>query len=160
MSLRNGYNHTWELGSGPHERWHDKMGVGPASLFLLYLFLVFFVFFSHARKFTSIYIYKNIKNTIRNPKKLPECHCIDKRLKYPWISRKITKMRVWLTRSYCWRRWTFSARFPANKWLILVYLRERILMTVVSTAIDGGWGRIVGLKLRVANENRSLFPAR
>jgi hypothetical protein len=126
-----------------------------------YIYFWFFLFFfSHARKFTSIYIYKNIKNTIRNPKKLPECHCIGKRLKYPWISQKIMKMRVWLTRSYCWRRWTFSARFPANKWLILVYLRERILMTVVSTAIDGGWGRIVGLKLRVANENRSLFPAR
>ena len=25
-------------------------------------------------------------------KKLPECHCIDKRLKYPRISQKITKM--------------------------------------------------------------------
>jgi hypothetical protein len=58
------------------------MGVGLASLFLLYLFLVF-LFFSHTRKFTSIYIYKNIKNTIRNPKKLLECHCIGKRLKYP-----------------------------------------------------------------------------
>jgi hypothetical protein len=44
--------------------------------------------------------------------------------------------------------------------LILVYLRERILMTVVSTAIDGGWGKIVGLKLRVADKNRGLFPAR
>ena len=126
-----------------------------------YIYFWFFLFFfSHARKFTSIYIYKNIKNTIRNPKKLPECHCIDKRLKYPWISQKIMKMRVWLTRSYCWRRWTFSARFSANKWLILVYLRDRILMTVVSTADDGWWGRIVGLKLRVADKNHGLFPAR
>ena len=25
-------------------------------------------------------------------KKLPECPCIGKRLKYPWISQKITKM--------------------------------------------------------------------
>jgi hypothetical protein len=50
-------------------------------------------FLRHARKFTSIYIYKNIKNTSRKPqKKLPECHCIGKRLKYPWVSRKITKM--------------------------------------------------------------------
>jgi hypothetical protein len=35
---------------------------------------------------------KNIKNTSRNPEKLPECHCIGKRLKYPRISLKITKM--------------------------------------------------------------------
>ena len=38
-----------------------------------------------------IYI-KNIKNTSRNLKKLHECHCIGKRLKYPRISLKITKM--------------------------------------------------------------------
>jgi hypothetical protein len=38
-----------------------------------------------------IYI-KNIKNTSRNPQKLPECHCIGKILKYPRISLKITKM--------------------------------------------------------------------
>jgi hypothetical protein len=31
----------------------------------------------------------------------------------------------------------FSERFPAKEWLILVDLRERILMTVVSTAVDG-----------------------
>jgi hypothetical protein len=31
----------------------------------------------------------------------------------------------------------FPARFLAKKWLILVDLRERILMTVVSTAFDG-----------------------
>jgi hypothetical protein len=40
----------------------------------------------------QILIYKNIKNTIRNPKKLPECHRIGKRLKYPRISQKIMKM--------------------------------------------------------------------
>jgi hypothetical protein len=90
MSLRNGYNHTWELGFGPHERWHDKMGVGPASLFLLYLFLVFL--FYNMQENLQILIYKNIKNTVRNPKKLPECHRIGKRLKYPWISKKITKI--------------------------------------------------------------------
>ena len=133
------------------------MGVGPTSLFLLYLF---FCFFSHARKFTSIYIYKNIKNTIRNPNKLPECHCIGKRRKYTWISQKITKMplwRVWLMLGYCWRRWNFPTRLPANKWLILVDLRDRILMKVVSTAVDGWRGRIVGLKLRVADEIAAFF---
>jgi len=45
-------------------------------------------------------------------------------------------------------RWNFLARFPATKWLILVDLRTRILMAVVSTAFDGWRGRIVGLKLR------------
>jgi len=34
----------------------------------------------------------NIKNTSRKPKKLLECHCIGKILKYPRISLKITKM--------------------------------------------------------------------
>jgi len=129
-----------------------------------YIYFWFFLFFFHMQENLQVFIYKkNIKNTIRDPKKLPECHCIGKRLKYPWISWKITKMplwRVWLTRGYCWRRWTFSARFSANKWLILVYLREWILMTVVSTAVDGWWGRIVGLKLRVADKNHGLFPAR
>ena len=39
------------------------------------------------------FIYKtNIKNTSRNQKKLPECHCIGKILKYPRSSPKITKM--------------------------------------------------------------------
>ena len=39
------------------------------------------------------FIYEtNIKNTSRNLKKLLECHCIGKILKYPRSSRKITKM--------------------------------------------------------------------
>jgi len=38
------------------------------------------------------FIYKKIKNTSRNPEKLPECHCIGKIQKYPWISLKIPKM--------------------------------------------------------------------
>ena len=66
------------------------MGVGPASLFLLYLFLVFFVFFICKKIYKKIC--KNIKNTSRNPEKLPECHCIGKIMKYPWISPKFTKM--------------------------------------------------------------------
>jgi len=66
------------------------MGVGPASLFLLYYF--WFFLFYNIQENLQILIYKNIKNTIRNPKNLPECHCIGKRLKYPWISQKITKM--------------------------------------------------------------------
>jgi len=44
-------------------------------------------------------------------------------------------------------RWNFLARFPANKWLILVDLRARILMAEVSTVVDGWRGRIIGLKL-------------
>ena len=40
----------------------------------------------------QIHIYKNKIKTVRNLKQLPECHCIDKRLKYPRISQKITKM--------------------------------------------------------------------
>ena len=66
------------------------MGVGPASLFLLYYF--WFFLFYNIQENLQILIYKNIKNTIRNPKNLPECHCIGKRLKYPWISQKITKI--------------------------------------------------------------------
>ena len=39
------------------------------------------------------FIYKKIsKIPVETPKKLPECHCIGKRLKYPRFSRKITKM--------------------------------------------------------------------
>jgi hypothetical protein len=44
-------------------------------------------------------------------------------------------------------RWNFLARFPGKKWLILVDMRAKILMEVVSTAVDGWRGRIVGLKL-------------
>jgi hypothetical protein len=44
--------------------------------------------------------------------------------------------------------------------LILVDVRAWILMAVVSTSFDGWWGRIVGLKLRVADKNRDLFPTR
>ena len=55
---------------------------------------------------------------------------------------------MWHTRNYCWRRGDFLARFPANKWLLLVDLRARILMEVVSTVVDGWRGRIVDLKLR------------
>ena len=60
------------------------MGVAPASLFLLYFFLVFFFFvLQHARKFK----YK-IKKMLGISKKLLECPCIGKRLKYPRISQK------------------------------------------------------------------------
>jgi hypothetical protein len=52
---------------------------------------IFFVL-QHTKKILQMLIYKNIKNTVRNPKKLPECHRIGKRLKYPWISKKITKI--------------------------------------------------------------------
>jgi len=38
-----------------------------------------------------IYI-KISKIPVESPKKLPVCHCIGKRLKYPRVSRKITKM--------------------------------------------------------------------
>jgi hypothetical protein len=65
------------------------MGVGPASLFLLYIYI--FLFYN-IQENLQILIYKNIKNIIRNPKNLLECHCIGKRLKYPWISQKIMKM--------------------------------------------------------------------
>ena len=57
-------------------------------------------------------------------KKLTECPCIGKRLKYPRISRKIMKiLSVWLTRGYCWRQRNFPVRFPANEWSILIDLR-------------------------------------
>ena len=56
------------------------MGVGPASFLYLFLF------------FTCKKIYIQNKKNVRNLKKLPKYHCIGKRLKYPWISRKITKM--------------------------------------------------------------------
>ena len=56
-------------------------------------YIYFFVFlFYNMQENLQILIYKNIKNTVRNPKKLPECHRIGKRLKYHWISQKITKM--------------------------------------------------------------------
>jgi hypothetical protein len=51
-----------------------------------------FVFFTTCKKIYKHLYIKNIKNTSRNPEKLPECHCIGKILKYPRISPKITKM--------------------------------------------------------------------
>jgi len=51
----------------------------------------------------------------------------------------------------------FPARFLAKKWLILVDLRVRILMVVVSTTVDGRRGRIVGLKLRWHPTIAALF---
>ena len=41
-----------------------------------------------------------------------------------------------------------AARFPANRWSILVDLRSRIPMVVVSTAVDGWRERIDDLKVR------------
>jgi hypothetical protein len=54
-------------------------------------------------------------------------------------------------------RWNFLARFPAKKWLIMVDMRARILMAVVSKAVDGWRGRIVGLKLRWPTKIAPLF---
>ena len=51
-----------------------------------------FVFFTTCKKIYKHLYIKNIKNTSRNPEKLPECHCIGKILKYPPISPKLTKM--------------------------------------------------------------------
>jgi len=53
--------------------------------------LVFCIFYNMQENLQA-FIYKNIKNTSRNPEKLPECHCIGKIMKYPWISPKFTKM--------------------------------------------------------------------
>ena len=55
---------------------------------------------------------------------------------------------MWLTRGYCWWQRDFQARFPANRWSILVDLRSKIPMVVVLTAVDGWRGRIDDLKLR------------
>jgi len=64
---------------------------------------------------------------------------------------------VWHTRGYCWQRGDFPARFLANRWSILVDLMSRILMVVVLTVVDGGRGRIVGLKLRWPTQIAALF---
>ena len=53
--------------------------------------LVFVLFTTCKKIYKHLYI-KNIKNTSRNSEKLPECHCIGKRLKYPRVSPKFTKM--------------------------------------------------------------------
>jgi len=64
---------------------------------------------------------------------------------------------VWHTRGYCWRRGDFPERFLANRWSLLVDLMSRVLIVVVSTAVDGGRGRIVGLKLRWPTQIAALF---
>ena len=51
-----------------------------------------FVFFTTCKKIYKHLYIKNIKNTSRDPEKLPECHCIGKIMKYPRIFPKITKM--------------------------------------------------------------------
>jgi len=51
-----------------------------------------FVFFTTCKKIYKHLYIKNIKNTSRNQKKLHECHCIGKILKYPRSYPKITKM--------------------------------------------------------------------
>jgi len=54
---------------------------------------LFFCIFYKMQENLQAFIYKkNIKNTSRNSKKLHECHCIGKIMKYPWISPKFTKM--------------------------------------------------------------------
>jgi len=54
-----------------------------------YSFYIYFGFcFTTYKENLQILTYKNIKNTVKNPKKLPEWHRIGKRLKYPWISLK------------------------------------------------------------------------
>ena len=47
------------------------------------------------------------------PKKLPECQCIGKRLKYPRISRKITKMPLAARVAHARLLWA-AARFPGE----------------------------------------------
>ena len=64
------------------------------------------------------------------------------------LAARVTHARLLL------ERWNFLARFPAKKWLILVALRVRILMEVVSTAVDR-W--IDGLKLRWPTKITALF---
>lgn len=64
---------------------------------------------------------------------------------------------MWHTRGYCWRRGDFPERFLAKRWSLLVDLMSRVLMAVVSTAVDGGRGRIVGLKLRWPTQIAALF---
>ena len=52
-----------------------------------YSFYIYFWFFcfSTCKKNLQVFIY--IKNTVRNPKQLPEWHYIDKGPKYPWCQR-------------------------------------------------------------------------
>jgi len=61
---------------------------------------------------------------------------------------------------YIWRLHAEGEDFVLRKLqkrLILVYVRVRILITVVSMAIDGWWGRIDSLKLRVVEEIATFF---
>ena len=68
--------------------------------------------------------------------KLLEHHSIGKRLKYPRIYQKFTKIPLPARVAHA-RLLLVAARFLANRWSVLVDLRSRILLVVVSTAVDG-----------------------
>ena len=100
--------------------------------------LWFFCIFYDMQENLQAFIYIKIsKIPVENPKKkLPECHCIGKRLKYPPVSRKIMKMPLAARVAHA-RLLLAAARFLSNRWSILVDLMSRILMVVVLTVVDG-----------------------
>ena len=117
--------------------------------FSFYIYFCFIFCFTTCNKIYK-YLHIKIKN-VRNKKKLPEYPCIGKRLKYPRISQEFMKMplaAVWLTRGYCWHWQNFPASFLGNERSLLLDLRSRILIVVVSTAVDVWRERIENLKLR------------
>ena len=59
------------------------------------------------------FIYKKYQKYQLKPKKLPECQCLGKRLKYPRISRKITKMPLAARVAHALLLWA-AARFPGE----------------------------------------------
>jgi len=125
--------------------------------------LWFLYFLRHARKFISIYIYKNIKNTNRNPKKLPECHYIGKRLKYSRISRKIMKMPLAALVAYArllLEAASFSGEISVQP---MVYPGRSDVEDSDGGGLDGRWWLMSEnrrLEASVADENRGPFLAR
>ena len=121
-------------------------------------------FFTTCKKiYKHLYLKKNIKNKSRNPKTLPECHCIGKIMKYPRISPKFTKMPL-------------AARV-AHAWLLLEAVKfsgaisgQKMVASGRSEGADSDGGGLDGrwwlkrenrrFEASVADKNRGPFPAR
>jgi len=123
----------------------------------------FCIFYNMQENLQAFIYKKNIKNTSRNPKKLHECHCIGKRLKYPRVSWKITKMPLAARVAHA-RLLLAAARFAGEISVqLMVDPRRSDVEDSDGAGLDSRWWLMSEnwrLEASVADENRALFPAR
>ena len=127
------------------------MGVGPALLFIFFCFT------------TCKKIYIQNKKILAIQKKLPECHCIGKRLKYPWISQEFMKMPLAARVAHA-QLLLEAAKFSgeiSSQWVVDSGRSE--VEDSDGGGLDGRWWLTREnrqLEGSVADDVRGLFPAR